>query len=109
MFFLILLTRAKVLACEIFSLYHTCIRLVLEYCATLYHHTLPTSLSDDLERIQKHALSIISPSLVSVDNLTLHNMSCLKDRCTEQCNKLFDFVVCDSAHKLHHLLPPKNV
>ena len=35
-------------------------------------------------------------------------MNFLKDRRIEQCNKLFELVVSDSAHKLHHLLPPKN-
>ena len=101
MFFLILLKRAKVLARVIISFYHTCIRPVLEYCAPLYHHVLPAYLGDNLERIQKRVLSI-SPGLSYVHNLTLYNMSSLKDRRIEQGNKLFELVVSDSAHKLHH-------
>ncbi|CAH3141360.1 unnamed protein product, partial [Porites lobata] len=66
----------------------------------LYHHALPVYLSNDLEGIQKRALSIISPGLQYVDNLTLYNMSSLTDRRIERCNKLFEL--------LHHLLPPKN-
>ena len=36
-------------------------RPVLEYCAPVFHHALPQYLSDDIERVQKRALSIICP------------------------------------------------
>lgn len=109
MFFLVLLKPAKVPTRDIISFDHTCIRPVLEYCAPLYHHALSEYLSDDLERIQKRTLLIISPGLPYVDNLPLYNISSLKDRrILWQWNKLFELAVPDSAHKLHPILPPKN-
>jgi hypothetical protein len=53
LYFLILLKRANVPACDIVNFYCTVIRPVLEYCAPVFHHALPVYLCDDLERIQK--------------------------------------------------------
>ena len=92
MYFLILLKRAKVPAHDI-CFYLTCIRPVLEYCAPLYHHALPDYLCKDIERIQKRALSIISPGLSYCDNLSMFNMDSLKGRRIEQCNKFFESIV----------------
>ena len=39
----------------------------------------------------------------------MYSMNSLKDRRIKQSNKLFELVVSESAHKLHQLLPPKNV
>ena len=73
----------------------TCIRPVLEYCAPLYNHALSANLSEDLEHIQKSALSVIriSPGLSYHVILELYNIRSLKDRRKEQCSKLFDSVV----------------
>ena len=65
MYFLILLKRARVPINDIVSFYTTCIRPVLEYCAPVFHHALPAYLSDELERVQKRALSIIFPNDMS--------------------------------------------
>ena len=108
MYFLILLKRANVPAHDIICFYLTCIRPVLEYCAPLYHHALPDYLCKDIERIQKRALSIISPGLSYCDNLSMFNMDSLKGRRIEQCNKFFESIVSNPEHKLHHFLPPKN-
>jgi hypothetical protein len=72
LYFLILLKRANVPACDIVNFYCTVIRPVLEYCAPVFHHALPVYLCDDLERIQKRALSILSPGLSYTDNLIGH-------------------------------------
>ena len=108
MFFPILLKRAKVPARDIISLYLACIRPVLEYCAPLYHHALPDYISNDIKRVQKRALSIISPCLIYLDNHSLFNLNLLKDRRTKQCNKFFKPTMSNTEHKLHHFLPPKN-
>ena len=73
----------------------TCIRPVLEYCAPLYNHALSANLSEDLEHIQKSALSVIriSPGLSYHVILELYNIRSLKGRRKEQCSKLFDSVV----------------
>jgi hypothetical protein len=54
------------------------------------------------------ALSIISPGLSYTDNLTVHDISTLKDRRQKLCKKLFQTVVSDADHKLYHLLPPSK-
>jgi hypothetical protein len=36
------------------------------------------------------------------------NISSLRDRRLKLCKKLFQSVISDTEHKLHHLLPPKN-
>ena len=46
---------------HIVNFYCTTIRTVLEYRAPVFHHALPAYLNEDIERIQKRALSIISP------------------------------------------------
>ena len=107
-YFLILLKRANVPAHDIICFYLTCIRPVLEYCAPLYHHALPDYLSKDIERIQKRALSIISPGLSYDDSLSMFNMASLEDRRKYQCERLFDSIVSNPDHKLHHFLPSKN-
>ena len=62
-YFLVLLKRAKVPVLDIVNFYCTCIRSILEYCSTTFHYALPAYLNDDLERIQRRALSIISPGV----------------------------------------------
>ncbi len=78
---------------DILSFYCTCIRPVLEYCSPVFHHALPGYLSDDLERIQKRALSIISPYSSYSDSLITYNIGTLKDRRQKLCKNLFDNVV----------------
>ena len=108
MYFLILLKRANVPARDIICFYLTCIRPVLDYCAPLYHYVLPDYLCNELERIQKRALSIILPSLSYCDNFSLFHIDSLKDRRIEQCHKFFESIVTSPEHKLQHFLPPKN-
>ena len=103
-----LFKRANVPAHDIICFCLSCMRPVLEYCAPLYHHALPDYLSKDIERIQKRALSIISPGLSYDDSLSMFNMASLEDRRIDQCEKLFDSIVSNPDHKLHHFLPPKN-
>ena len=74
----------------------------------VFHHALPGYLCYDLERVQKRALSIISLGLSYTDNLNTHNISTLKDRRQKLCQKLFQTVVSDPDHKLHHLLLRNN-
>ena len=90
MYFLILLRRARVPVNDIVSFYSTCIRSVLEYCAPIFHHALPAYLSDELEHVQKLALSIILPNDMSYHKrLSLCNLETLKDRRIELCNIFF--------------------
>ena len=63
MYFLVLLKRAKVPFLDTVNFYCTCIRSILEYCSPVFHFALPAYLNDDLERVHRTALSIISPGL----------------------------------------------
>ena len=86
----------------------TCIRSKLEYCAPLYHNGLPDYLGNDIERVQKGALSIIYPALSYQDLLQSLNLESLKVRRSDHCQKLFNQVVSEPEHKLRHFLPAKN-
>ena len=60
LYFLRQLQRAKVPANDLLSFYITCIRPVAEYACSVFHTALPQYLSDQLERLQKRALRMIS-------------------------------------------------
>ena len=59
LYFIILLKRAKVSPKDIVNFYCTVIRPILEYCAPVFHYTIPSFLSEDLETVQKRALKTI--------------------------------------------------
>ena len=59
LYFLVCLKRAGLGCAVVIRFYCTVIRPVLEYCAQVFHHSLPEYLSADLERVQKRALAFI--------------------------------------------------
>ena len=65
LYFLRQLKRAKVPANDLLSFYTTCIRPVAEYACPVFHTALPQYLSDQLERLQKRALRMISTNDLS--------------------------------------------
>ena len=65
LYFLRQLQRAKVPANDLLSFYITCIRPVAEYACSVFHTALPQYLSDQLERLQKRALRMISTNDLS--------------------------------------------
>ena len=72
LYFLRQLKRAKVPTNDLLSFYTTCIRPVAEYACPVFHTALPQYLSDQLERLQKRALRIISTNdLTYFNRLTL--------------------------------------
>jgi len=107
LYFLVLLKRAGVRYNDIINFYCTVIRPVLEYCSPIFHHSLPDYLSDDLERVQKRALSIIAPDKSYKHCLDSFGLRTLRDRRNEQCVKLFNSISSDQ-HKLACLLSPKH-
>lgn len=52
------LRRGGVEMNDLTTIYISLIRSVLEYCCVVWHHALPSYLSQELERIQKRALKI---------------------------------------------------
>ena len=91
MYFLILLKPARVPIDETVSFHSTRFRPVLEYCAPVFHHALPAYLSDELERVQKRAFSIIYPYDTYHERLSLFYLETLKDRRIELCYNFFLF------------------
>ena len=60
LYFLRQLKRCRVAPKELTVFYTTCIRPILEYACPVFHRALPEYLSDDLERIQRRSLKIMS-------------------------------------------------
>ena len=108
-YFLILLKRARAPSNDILNFYCTCARPVLEYCAPVFHHSLPAYLCNDIERVQRRALSVIAPASPYHETLSRFNLCTLKERRSGLCEKLFTSIKLDKEHKLHHFLPEKNL
>ena len=108
LYFIVLLKRARVPLNDIVNFYCTTIRPVLEYCAPVFHHALPTYLTEDIERIHKRALSIISPSMSYRECLDSLSLPTLYDRRNGLCRQLFNSIAINPGHKLYHLLPPRK-
>ena len=108
LYFIILLKRAKVSPKDIANFYCTVIRPILEYCGPVFHYSIPSFLSEDLEMVQKRALKIILPTKSYNDILDYFNLQTLSQRRDEMCTKLFTNIINNPAHKLHKLLPSKH-
>ena len=92
---------------EIYLIY-TCIRPVTEYACPVFHNALPAYLSAELEQLQKRAMRITFPFVPYSDALHQANLETLSRRRQSITTKLFDSITCNSVHKLHELLPPRN-
>ena len=109
MYFLRQLKRTYVEKADLFrfQLHQLYIGSVCNYAISVFHVSLPQYLIDDLERLQKRALSIIRPTL-SYDNalasLKLDLEVFLVVYHQRLCQSLFDNILQDSDHCLHHLL-----
>ena len=106
MYFLVLLCKAGVPLSVIVNFCRTCIRPLLEYRAPVFHHTRPSHLSEDLERIQKRVLYVISPGHSYCDNLARFGLKTLQRRRESLCLKLFQSILSDEH--LSNLVPPRH-
>ena len=107
LYFLRQLKRAKVPANDLLSFYTTCIRPVAEYACPVFHTALPQYLSDQLERLQKRALRIISTNDLSYRQaLEVFTIPTLYDRREAIGNSTFQEISNNNNHKLYSLLPP---
>ena len=81
MYFLRQLKRAKVSISDMVNFYCSCIRSLVEYASPVFHYALPKYLSDDIERIQKRALTIIcDPDLSYSEKLSTSCLQSLASR-----------------------------
>lgn len=108
LYFIVLLKRARVPLTDIVNFYCTTIRPILEYCAPVLHHALSAYLNEDIERIQKRVLSIISPEMSYWECLDSLGLPTLYDRRIELCHHLSDSIANNPEHKLCHLLPSRK-
>ena len=110
LYFIVLLKRARVPLNDIVNFYCTTIRPVLEYCAPVFHHALPAYLNEDIERIQKRALSIISCTCHVISGMSNDSLGLptLYDRRNGLCRQLFDSSAINPRHMLYHLLQQEN-
>jgi hypothetical protein len=109
LYLLRLCKRAGVHTADLITIYTSLIRSVLEYCSAVWHTSLPQYLHDDIEKVQKRALTTIFGSADYNECLSRAKISTLFDRREQQCKKLFNCMTNDT-HKLHDLLPsPRNL
>ena len=71
-------------------------------------NALPAYSSAELEQLQKRTMRIIFPFVPYSDALHQANLETLSRRRQSITTKLFDSITCNSDHKLHELLPPRN-
>ena len=84
------LRRVGVEINDLITIYTALIRSLLEYCCVVWHHALPSYLSQELERIQKRALKIIVPALSYSVALEFLNLRTLDERRNELCVKTLE-------------------
>ena len=99
--------RTKVPANDLLSFYTTCTCPVAEYACPAFHTALPQYLSDQLERLQKRALHIISTADLSYRQaLEVFSIPTLYDRREAIGNSMFQGISNNNNHKLYSLLLP---
>ena len=74
------LKRAGVSSSDLLLFYCSVIRSVLEYACQVFHCNLPLYLSDEIERIQRRALSIIFPTCSYSEGLVEAGLPSVYDR-----------------------------
>ena len=100
------LKRAKLPSNDLVLLYMTCIRSILSYAVPVFYYALPKYLQNDLERVQKRALSIIFPGLAY--NKALAGIQTISDYNESICDKTFKDIRNNTSHRLRNLLPALN-
>ena len=107
LYFLRQLKGAKMPTNDLLSFYSTCIRPVAEYACPVFHTAIPQYLSDQLERLQKRALCIISTNELSYRQaLDVFSIPTLYARREAIGNSMFQELSNNNNHKLYSLLPP---
>ena len=76
-------------------------------CCTVlsFHFSLPKYLTQELEHIQKRAMSIFCPGVSYHEALVIMNFTELATHHDKVCESLFHTIVDDHNHHLYKLLP----
>ena len=88
LYFWVQLKRAKVTRTDLGFFYSSCIISVMDYAVPAFHFSLPKYLMQELERIQKRAMSIICPGVSDHEALNFRELAI--------CNSLFHTIVNDN-------------
>ena len=102
-----LLKRARADSKTLLTVYVTCVRSILEYCAQVWHYNIPEYLSKDIERIQSRALKIINPTLSYSDAKAVFDIPTLATRGEYLCSSFFKNVLLQSS-PLSNLIQIEN-
>ena len=81
---------------------------MLEYACQVFHRSLPSYLSDEIERIQQRAIQIVFPQCKYSEALERAGIPILSARRRSLCLDHFRNIVRDGNHKLADLLPLKS-
>ncbi len=103
------LKRAEVETSSLYKFYTACIRSVVEYACQVFHSSLPSYLSSEIESVQKRALRIIHPELTYIEAINQAKLETLYERREKLCMKLFSSIEANNDHKLKELMPPQKV
>ncbi len=108
LYFLVQLKRANLPRKDLVLFYITCIRSILTYAIPVFFYALPKYLQNELERLQRRALSIINPGLTYHEALSESNIPTIMSYGDTICRTFFDSTVNDKYNKLNKLLPPTH-
>ena len=81
-------------------------RSVIDYAAPVFHPLLPAYLWQELERVQKRAMRIISNGIEYQQALALMSLPTVAEYHHNICPRTFESIMSDPNHKLRKLLPP---
>ena len=90
---------------DILTIYISIIRSVLEYCCAVWSTSIPSYLSDKIERVQRRALRILHPNTLYSAALATSSLPRLSDRRDILCKKMLNEIATPSS-RFNHLLPP---
>ena len=104
LYFLVQLKRARVPLQDLVLFYTSCVRSVMEYAIPAFYNALPLYLKNELLRIEKRSISIITAGDCAVaQDLEIRP---ILEHYEFLCQKLFKSILDNPSHKLKALLPP---
>ena len=103
-FTLVQLKRAKVTPTDLGLFYSSCIRSIMDYAVPGFHFSLAKYLMQELERIQKRAMSIICSGVISHEAVVIMNLKELATHHYEIRKSACHTIVNDNNHRLYKLL-----
>ena len=105
LYFLVQLKRAKVTRTHLGLFYSRCIRSIMDYAVPAFQFSFPKYLMQELEHIEKRAMSIICPGVSYHEALVIMTFKELATHRDDICESLFHTIVNNNNHRLYKLLP----